>query len=319
VTANTATRRRFFDSSLIFRRAIIFLAAFLAIFSISAAAQISVTPDEKTVIVDEAPEMEVFSYGKTVIVKKSAKGVLTFGGDVIVEGRVDGDVAAVGGSVIQRKDAFIGGDVIILGGKYQPESATPLRNENRETVMYAGYEEELRELTQNPSSLFSPTFSLAFLAQRTLSVLFWFVVSFGLATVAPGAVSRAVARFQLSSLKVVAIGFFSFLLMTVGIIASISFLPNYLSAIMGVMTFALVMLAYVFGRVALHVSVGKWLQRTVLPAGNRSEALAILIGVVFWTLILSLPFVWTLALIALFSVGVGLVLTARTPGRWAAK
>lgn len=288
-------------------------------YSVSAFAQISVAPDEKTVTVDDAPEMEVFSYGKTVIVKKSAKGVLTFGGDVIVEGRVDGDVAAVGGSVIQRKDGFIGGDVIILGGRYQAESPTPLRNEGHETVMYAGYEEELREMTQNPSSLFSPAFSLAFLAQRTISVLFWFIVSFGLATLAPGAVSRAVARFQLSSLKVVAIGFFSFLLVTITMIASISFLPNYLSAILGIMTFALVMLAYVFGRVAVHVSVGKWVQKTLLPAGTRSETLAILIGVVFWTLVLSLPFVWTLALIGLFSVGVGLVLTARAPTGWAAK
>jgi hypothetical protein len=300
-------------------RAIIFLALALATFSVTVAAQISVTPDEKTVVVDEAPEMEVFSYGKTVIVKKSAKGVLTFGGDIIVEGRVDGDVAAVGGSVIQRKDGFIGGDVIILGGRYQPEIPTPLRNEGRETVMYAGYEEELRELTQNPSSLFSPTFSLAFLAQRTLSVLFWFVVSLGLATIAPGAVSRAVARFQLSSLKVVAIGFFTFLFVTVAMIVGITLLPNYLSAILGVMTFVLIMLAYVFGRVALHLSVGKWLQKTLLPVGTRSETLAILIGVVFWTLVLSVPFVWTLALVGLFSVGVGLVLTARSPSGWAAK
>ena len=263
--------------------------------------------------------MEVFSYGKTVIVKKSAKGVLTFGGDVIVEGRVDGDVAAVGGSVIQRKDGFIGGDVIILGGKYLPESATPLRNEGHETVMYAGYEEELRELVQNPASIFSPTLSLAFFAQRTLSVLFWFVVSLALTTLAPGAVSRAVARFQLSLLKFVAVGFFSFLLVTVAMIVGISFLPNYISAILGIMTFSLVMLAYVFGRVAVHLSVGKWVQRSLLPPGNRSEVLALLIGIVFWTLVLSLPFVWPLALVGLFSIGVGLVLTARSAGNWAVK
>ena len=37
--------------------------------------------------------MQVLSYGKTVIVKKEAKGVLTFGADIIIEGRVEGDVA----------------------------------------------------------------------------------------------------------------------------------------------------------------------------------------------------------------------------------
>ncbi|HEX8638005.1 MAG TPA: polymer-forming cytoskeletal protein, partial [Pyrinomonadaceae bacterium] len=206
--------------------------------------QISVTPDDKTLIIEDAPEMEVFAFGKTVIVKKQAKGVLSFGGDVVVEGRVEGDVAAIGGSITQKENAFIGGDVIIFGGTYRPESKNPLRNESKETVMYAGYEEELRDLTQNPSQIFSPTFSLPFAAQRVLSMLFWFVISLGLTTLAPGAVSRAVARFQLSTLKIFATGFAAFILMTITIIVSLSFLPNYLSAIFGLMAFVLLMLAY---------------------------------------------------------------------------
>jgi hypothetical protein len=279
-------------------------------------AQVSVLPEENTVVVDDAPEMEVFSYGKTVVVKNRAKGVLAFGGDVIVEGTVYGDVAAIGGSVIQKERAYIGGDVIILGGKYKPESSAPLREAGRETVMYAGYEEELRDLSQNPASLFSPSFTLAFVAQRLLSVLFWFVVSLVFATIAPGAVSRAIARFQLSTGKVIAIGAVAFLATTVAVVGSLSVLPNYLSAVFGLMAFVLLMLAYVFGRVALHVSVGKLLLKYLLGDKNRSETFAILLGVVFWTLLLSLPYVWTLALFVLFSAGIGLVLTARARRNW---
>jgi hypothetical protein len=182
--------------------------------------------------------------------------------------------------------------------------------------MYAGYEEEIRNLSQNPSSLFSPHFSLAFLAQRILSVLFWFVISLGLATIAPGAVSRAIARFQLSTLKVVAIGALASLVTTVGVVASLNVLPNPLGVIFGMMAFVLLMLAYVFGRVALNVSVGKLLQKHLLGEKNNSEALAILIGVLTWTLLLSIPYVWTLALFTLFATGVGLVLTARSQAGW---
>ncbi len=267
-------------------------------------------------IVDSAPEMEVFSYGKTVIVKKQAKGVLAFGGDVIVEGEVLGDVAAIGGSVIQRPGAYIGGDVIIFGGKYKPEDEHPLREAGRETVMYAGYEEELRDLSQNPAALFAPSFTVAFLAQRIMSILFWFAVSLALATIAPGAVSRAIARFQLSTAKVIAIGVAAFLATTVVVVGSPSVLPNYLSAISGLMAFVLVMLAYVFGRVTLNVSVGKLIQKRFFGPGNRSEALAILIGVVIWTVLLSIPYIWTLALFVLFSSGIGLVLTARPRPEW---
>ena len=186
--------------------------SFLFLLAISIFAQADLSqPDEKTLIVNDAPEMEVFAFGKTVIVKNKAKGVLAFGGDVIIEGDVTGDVATIGGSIIQKKDAFIGGDVIIFGGKYKHESKTPRRNEGKETVMYAGYEEELRNLMQNPSQLFSPSFSISFIAQRLLSVLFWFIVSLALTTLTPGAVSRAVARFQLSTLKVFGIGSLGFI------------------------------------------------------------------------------------------------------------
>ena len=289
---------------------------FLCQITLFAQTQISTSPDENTLIIDDAPEMEVFAFGKTVIVKNQAKGVLSFGGDIIIEGRVEGDVAAIGGSITQKENAFIGGDVIIFGGTYHPERKNPLRIEGKETIMYAGYEEELRNLTQNPTQIFSPDFSLAFFAKSLLLMLFWFVVSLALTTLAPGAVSRAVARFQISSLKVFAIGFVSFVLTTITVIGSLSVLPSYLSAIFGLMSFVLLMLAYVFGRVAMQVSVGKMLQKQLVREKNRSETLAIFIGVFVWTILLSIPYVWTFALLALFAAGIGLVLTGRSTNTW---
>ena len=291
--------------------------AIILLSSVFAFSQISQT--ENTIIVDDAPDMEVIAYGKTVVVRRQAKGVLSFGGDVVVEGRVYGDVASFGGSVIQRDGAYIGGDVFSVGGTYKPESATPLREPGRETIMFAGYEEEIRDLTQNPASLLSPTLSPAFFAQRLFSILFWFVVSLGLATIAPGAVSRAIARFQLSTLKVVAIGAAAFMATTIVVIGSAYVLPNYLGVILGLMTLVLLALAYVFGRVALHVSLGKLIQKFTFGEGSRSETLSILLGVLAWTILLSIPYIWTLALFVLFSAGIGLVLTARPQGNWSAR
>jgi len=304
------SRHNPFDLRIFFAAVVFILTG--VVFSYS---QISATSTE-TFTVDDVPDQEVVCYGKTVIVKTRAKGVLAIGGDVIVEGSVSGDVAAVGGSVIQREGAYIGGDVFAVGGAYRPENPNPLREEGRETVMYAGYEEEIRDLAQNPSSLFSPHFTLTFLAWRVLSVLFWFVLSLGLTTLAPGAVSRAIARFQLSTLKVIAIGAGAFLLTTAGVIGSSGVLPDPLGVILGMMALFLLMLAYVFGRVALNVFLGKLLQKSLLGEKYNSEALAILIGVLGWTLLLSIPYVWTLALFILFSTGVGLVLTARSQSTW---
>ncbi len=289
---------------------------FAACLTIFAQTTITTQPDEKTVVIEDAPEMEVLSVGKTVIIKKEAKGVFSFGGDVIVEGKVSGDVGTIGGTIIQKEGAFIGGAVLAIGGSYKPESRNPLRNPEAETVMYAGYEEELRSLSQNPSQIFSPEFTWAFLAQRFLLVLFWFVVSFALTTIAPGAVSRAIARVQISAFKVAAVGFSSFVALFLGAMICLKFLPDYISAAAILMLFVCLIMSYVFGKTVLQINVGKRLQKRFLPEGKQSETVAILIGVVVWTTLLSLPYIWILALIILFSYSVGLVLTARSTNGW---
>jgi len=278
---------------------------------------ITTDPDDRqTLIVNGNPDDKVYIFGKNVIIKQSAKEVFVFGGNATIEGNIEGDVGTIGGSVIQKENAFIGGDVIVLGGTYQPETQKPLRSEAKETVIIGIFEEELRDFAQNPGTAFSPALTWGFLARRMVSVLFWFLISFFFTTISPGAISRAVARFQLSTLKIVGIGFSGFLFTTIGIMLSVAFLPGYLSGVIGLMMLILLFLAYVFGRVALQVSTGKMLQKYLVPESRHSETLAILLGVVAWTIILSLPYIWTLALLLLFSVSIGLVFTARTKPGW---
>ena len=287
-----------------------------AVFTLYAQSNVSLSEDGQTLTVGDAKEHEIYSFGKTVVIEKDAKGVLSFGGDIIINGRVEGDVAVIGGNIIQKEGAFIGGDVIVFGGTYRAESQNPLRNEGKETVMVAMFEEELRDFANNPAQILSPNLSWSFLAQRLLSVIFWFIISLAITTIAPGAISRAVARFRLSTLKVFAIGFFGFWVTIFGVIAGLKFLPDYLSAIIGLMAFALLILGYVFGRAALQMTVGKILQKHLLPEKRQSETIALLIGVVFWTLLLSIPYLWTFALLTLFSASIGLVLTARSAENW---
>lgn len=291
---------------------------FLQLFCVAVLAhpEISFSDDQSTMIVHDAPEQEVISFGKSVIVERRAKGVLAIGGDVIVNGRVEGDVATIGGNVIQKTDGYIGGSVIVFGGAYKPETENPLREAGTETMIMGVFEEELRNFGQNPSQLFSPSLSLSFFAQRLLLALFWFVITLLFTTIAPGAVSRAVARVNLSWLKVSALGAMTFIILAVLIIGGALALPEYLGVTLSIMGSLLLLLGYVFGRVSLQVSLGKLVQRHFLSENNRSETLAILIGVLLWTLLLSLPYIWVIALFAVFSIGIGLVLTGRSTPKW---
>lgn len=306
-----------FDAARVLRHFVVFLAMVQGISAaVTVSPEITVSEDETTVIINDAPEQEVYVIGKSVVVRKRAKGVLAVGGDVTVEGRVEGDIATVGGNVIHKDAGYVGGDIIVFGGSYQPESQKALRGPGKQTVTFGVFEEELRDLGQRPGEIFAPTFSLAFLAQRLIVALFWFIVTLAITTLAPGAVSRAVTRIQLSWLKVCGLGAAMFVLIASLMIVGAIVLPNYLSVTVGILGALLLVLGYVFGRVALQVSIGKIIQRTLLAETSRSETLAILIGVVAWTTLLSLPYVWLVALFVVFTFGIGLVVTGRTGPRW---
>ncbi len=278
--------------------------------------EITLSDDQKTLTVENAPEMEVIAIGKSVIVKKHAKGVFSFGGDVVIEGRVDGDVATIGGSVIQKENSYIGGDVIVFGGSYKPEGDGALREAGKETIVFGVWEDELRSLAQNPAKILTPEITWSFLAQRALLTLFWFAISLVLTTIAPGAVGRSVARIQLSTLKIAALGSIAFITTIVVIVGSVSVLPDFLSITLGVMGLLILLLGYVFGRVTLQVTTGKLIRKHFLSESNASETLTTLLGVTIWTMLLSVPYIWILALFGVFAMGVGLILTARNSTIW---
>ena len=276
-------------------------------------------PDDRApLVVEGVNTSDVFGWGQSVVVRGHAKsGVMAFGGDVVVEGVVEGDVATIGGSVVQRDGARIGGDVIVIGGIYRRgQDVEAGRDPSRTTVMFAGFEQELRGVMRNPASLLAPQLSVAYLGSRVLAVLFWFIASLVLTAVTPGAISRAVTRLQLTNLRVAVIGFVGSILMTFGVVAGLKALPTAVGALVGMAALILLLLAYLFGRVAIQAATGQWLQRRFFPGKYRSESVALLAGAVFWAALLSLPYVWPLVGAGLLVASLGLALTARYRVGW---
>jgi len=267
------------------------------------------------IVIDQPQDTEIIVFGKDVIVKSQVKGVLVFGGDAIIESRVEGDIATIGGSVRQKRNAFIGGDIIVFGGSYSYEDEKPLRAEGKQTVMYAGYEEELRHLIRNPAEILQTPLSWEFLAQRLLSVVFWFLISLGLTTIAPKAVSQAVGSLRLSTLKIFSIGIVGLFSAILLVLISLFIFPNYISTVITLMLFLFLILAYVFGRVSLQIAIGKAIQKQItqkfkLSEKWYSEIAASFLGAIFLVALLSLPYIWVLVVFAIWSFCIGATLTA---------
>lgn len=273
--------------------------------------------DPTTIIVEGDDTKDVFGLGRSVIVRGRVKhGVMAFGGDVIVEGRVEGDVGVIGGTITQRENSFIGGDVLVIGGAYHHGKVAPGRDPETKTIMFAGYEEELRELGRNPLSLLEPKWTVASFGLRVLSILFWFIISLGLTAATPGAISRAATRLQLTSLRVAVIGLLAAIVLAFGVPVALHVLPPVLGLFVGALSILLLFVAYLFGRVAIHAATGRWLQRLLLREEQRSESIALLLGAAFWAVVLSLPYLWALAVAGLVVTSLGLALTVRYRNGW---
>lgn len=275
------------------------------------------TATETTYVVEGVSDTMAYGLGRSVRVSGTVKdGAISLGGDVIVEGRVEGDVAAIGGSVIQLKGASIGGDVIVVGGTYRHDDGMPNRDPGKSTILYAGYEQELRNLIRNPTEMVSPRWSSTYVGLRILAVLFWFVVSLVVTAVIPQTISRGVARLQLTMGRVAVIGLIGAAIIGPGVAFSLHYLPTPLNVLVGLIVLMLIIVAALFGRIVVYAATGRWLQRKFLPAGANSETMALLLGTTFWIVLASLPYIWPLVISILVVTSLGLALTARYGLGW---
>ena len=273
--------------------------------------------DENIVVIEGVNEGTVFGLGNSIKITGTVKqGAMGLGGDVIVEGVVEGDVATIGGSVIQRAGSHIGGDVIVLGGTYRHDDTPPNRKPGTKTMMYAGYQQELRDMMRNPTGLFTPKWSPTYLGTRLLVILFWFIVSLAFTAVMPGTISRGVARLQTTGLRVAAIGVIGVVVLFVSVWLCLWIMPEPVRVLVGLLALLLLLVAGLFGRVILYAATGRWLQRKYIPVGKNSEAVALLLGTSFWVLLTSLPYVWPFMAAFILIISFGLALTARYRKSW---
>jgi hypothetical protein len=272
--------------------------------------------DPNARVIEGVNNTTVFGMGQSIRITGEVKeGAIAFGGDVIVEGTVAGDVAAIGGSVVQREGSRIGGDVIVLGGIYHHGKAAPGRDPKSVTIMYAGYEDQLRHVMREPFSLLRPQLTPVFFGVRLLAILFWFIIALALTAAMPNTVSRAMARLQLTSLRVALIGLLGSIVVTVGVFLALLVLPPLVGVLISLLAVLLVIVATLFGRVVISAATGRWLQRRFFP-NLKSESVTLLMGITFWVIMASLPYVWPVVVAGLLVTSLGLALTARYRLGW---
>ena len=321
IVNESVLRQRYdlFVLRLVSRAGTLLFSVLLMFVAIDAQVAPAAQPTDDPYVVDGISDAMAYGLGRSIKITgtvMTGAGAIALGGDVTVQGTVDGDVAAIGGSVIQLEGSRIGGDVIVVGGTYHHGDKAPNRNPASMTIIYAGYERELRDIMRNPSGLLTPHWSPNYIGRRLLAVLFWFVISLALTAAMPGAISRGMARLQLTVIRVAVIGFVGTGIIGAGVTFALLYFPAPISAVVGLMALLLMLVAWLFGQVVIYGTTGRWLQRKYLPISKNSESVALLLGTSFWITLSSLPYAWPFVVAIVLITSLGLALTARYRAGW---
>jgi hypothetical protein len=247
------------------------------------------------------PLASMVKVGESVTVPEgiSVKSVVVVGGSATVYGEVKEDVVAVGGSIILKDTALVGGDVVAIGGKVLKEAGTIARGEIVEMSLgsmapafaFVSKGVGLREV-----ALFSFLSFLGFLALVVLLVAF-FTPQLGRIS---GSVEQNPVKNFLVGFLIVALILPITLLLVVSLVGII-FIPFWL-LLLGV--------ALIFGFVAASHLIGKKVLNLARLSGKPMMVEA-LVGVVLLGLVAFFPLIGPLVKIIASLSGLGAVYWTR--------
>ena len=242
-------------------------------------------------------------YGEAVEVgvHETVQSAVTFGADIRVEGRVEGDATAFGGDVVVSRSGIIAGDAVSFGGRVVVEDGGQVVGE---PIAALGRPEPAPESRQAAGSLIGlldiPT--LAQVLYRRLMLMLSFagagVLMVGLF---PQRVTRVAETLERQPIRSAVLG---------SVIASFVAMFSLLIAVatlglglpVGFLLVALLSLSWFLGFVALCQAVGDRLPFAQKPQGRWA---AFLVGILLITLISGLPLVGVLVVSGASLIAIG--------------
>lgn len=261
---------------------------------------------------------DLVALGREARVEGVLRGTLvTIGADVRISGRVEKDVVALGGDVRLEPGAFVGGDVLALGGEVQAGGPGPAPVGGRLLTVGALEAAFAAELRTSPLAV-RPVRGL-FLAFRLALLLGWLIVGLALLRLVPRPLTGAAGLVPGRLTAVAAIGaaaVLSALLVSALLLVVLPATVGLFAA--GLLVVALA-LAKAFGIAAVFVALGRRLTRTAARGSLLfGDPAALAVGLALLGSVSLVPVVGPLAWSVASLLGIGTALAAAARPRTAA-
>ncbi|MCX6557765.1 MAG: hypothetical protein NTW95_10110 [Candidatus Aminicenantes bacterium] len=273
----------------------------LVLFSLLAAsAMLLAAAGDKTIVVPAGTSrpgsINAFN-SELVIDGKVADSIFLIGGSLRLSGAVNGDVICLGAQVDIKEGAFIGRDLIIIGGRLAKDPGCKINGES----YYVRTREDLKKISHTLLPFLPESGGMTFF--RVSKIFLWFILVMLALLILPLQVSRAADMLKKSPLRHGAVGLLAMLafilLLLVFIILSL--------VLIGIPLLMLLIAAYflvlIFGRAVVFFAVG-----SAVAAGLRiksSPVLFVVLGTMAYALLKFVPWIGAPLLLLMDIVAIG--------------
>ena len=244
---------------------------------------------QKNITVEEHDVQDnVVSFGGTILVKgRVTENVIAFGGDIIIEGEVGVAVVGFGADIILKSSAEIKGDVVAIAGKLDKHPGAFVKGDTM--TFFFDTPEAFKGIFENGLVGLIPIF----LIFKLISLVFWFILAIILAAIFPRQTMLASTQLRTSFWPTFGVGLLSIIVYT-GLILFSAVLTLVLIGIPILITLiALGIAVKIFGRIIIFYFFGESLARA-FNKKNPSTIACVLFGFLLVSFITLIPIIGTL-------------------------
>jgi hypothetical protein len=264
---------------------------------------------KKDIIVEKDEIQDnVISWGGEIRIEgEVTDSVINFGGTIIIEGEVGQTVVGFGTEMILKSSARIEGDVLSLGGTLQKDPGAIIEGD---TIYFSTSDEVAKFLKEGFVGVFGFSLIPILLIFKLITLVIWFILAIILVAIFPKQISFASNQIRTSFWPIFGTGILSIIIFTGLIIFSVFLCFILIGIPILLALIAVGVVIKIFGRVVVFYFLGDWIFKA-FGGKKASGLLAVLLGLLLFGLIGFIPIIGSLLSFVLSIIGWGVVIRTK--------
>jgi hypothetical protein len=260
------------------------------------------------VVEEDETQDNVISWGGEIRIEgRVTDSVINFGGTIVITGKVGKTVVGFGSDITLHSTAKIEGDVISLGGILDKDPGATIEGD----TIYFGTSEEVSEfLKEGFAGVLGFSLLPLLIIFKLITLVIWFILAIILVAIFPKQISFASNQIRTSFWPIFGTGILSIVIFTGLIIFSVFLCFILIGIPILLALIAIGVVIKIFGRVVVFYFLGDWIFKA-FGGKQTSGLLAVILGLLLFGLIGFIPVIGSLFSFVLSIIGWGVVIRTK--------